>query len=432
MRVLLVSVVTLVSMSATSVGMSGEESASQASPAEVEIGLSGDRGEPDRGTRPAEAPAHSKRSSPDGLVSKDDTLSREQAEAVRRQMWEARREEIRAACQAAMDARRLTHGELQMPFAYRVFGEAPESGRSLVISMHGGGGTAARVNDRQWENQKRLYSLEEGVYVAPRAPTDTWNLWHQSHIDPLFERLIRNLIVLENVNPDRVYLTGYSAGGDGVYQLAPRMADRFAAAAMMAGHPNETSPLGLRNLPFTLHVGGRDAAYRRNAVAEEWKDQLSELKADDPGGYTHWVEIHADKGHWMDREDAAAIPWMMKFTRRTAPNRVVWKQDDVTHDQFYWLAVPPGTAKPRSLVVARVDGQVVTIEESDVTQLIIRLRDDLLDLDRPVTVRFDGQTLFKGHAPRTSATIARTLEERDDPGLVWTAEIALELEPALP
>ena len=73
------------------------------------------------------------------------------------------------------------------------------------------------------------------------------------------------------LDPNKVYLMGYSAGGDGVYQLAPRMADRFAAAAMMAGHPNETSPLGLRNLPFTIHMGENDTPYKRNKVAAEWK-----------------------------------------------------------------------------------------------------------------------------------------------------------------
>ena len=38
------------------------------------------------------------------------------------------------------------------------------------------------------------------------------------------DRLIENLVVFEGVDPNRVYLLGYSAGGDGVYQLAPRMA----------------------------------------------------------------------------------------------------------------------------------------------------------------------------------------------------------------
>ncbi len=53
----------------------------------------------------------------------------------------------------------------------------------------------------------------------------------------MFDRLIEDMIVFEDVDPNRVYLTGYSAGGDGTYQLAPRMADRFAAAAMMLAIP---------------------------------------------------------------------------------------------------------------------------------------------------------------------------------------------------
>ena len=93
-----------------------------------------------------------------------------------------------------------------------------------------------------------------------------------------FQRLIENFVVEHGVSPNRVYLMGYSAGGDGVYQLAPRMADRFAAASMMAGHPNNANPLGLRNLPFMIFAGGKDAAYNRNKVAAEWGVKLAKLR----------------------------------------------------------------------------------------------------------------------------------------------------------
>ena len=79
------------------------------------------------------------------------------------------------------------------------------------------------------------------------------------------------------------------------------------AAAMMAGHPNETRPDGLRNLPFTLHMGGEDGAYNRNGIARQWKKSLAELAASDEGGYPHEVVIHEGKGHWMEREDAVAV-----------------------------------------------------------------------------------------------------------------------------
>ena len=177
---------------------------------------------------------------------------------------------IRKERAAEVKDRLLKEKNLQMPFSFTTFGAKPEGGRSLWISMHGGGAADKRLNDGQWENQKQLYKLDEGIYLAPRAPTNTWKLWHEGHIDRFFGRLIEDLVVLEEVNPDRVYILGYSAGGDGVYQLGPRMADYWAGAAMMAGHPNGVSLLSLRNVPFALQVGADDADYDRNKIAREY------------------------------------------------------------------------------------------------------------------------------------------------------------------
>ncbi|HEX2476754.1 MAG TPA: polyhydroxyalkanoate depolymerase, partial [Lacipirellulaceae bacterium] len=279
-------------------------------------------------------------------------LTRADADAAGEKLWEDHAQSIRESRAGEMKERRLKDGELVMPFHYETFGDKPTSGRRLFISMHGGGGAPRQVNDRQWENQKRLYRPEEGVYVAPRGPTDNWNLWHEPHIDRLFDRLIEDMIVFEDVDPNRVYILGYSAGGDGVYQLAPRMADRWAAAAMMAGHPNDALPLGLRNIGFTIHVGGRDGAYNRNKVAAEWGQKLDDLHKADPDGYSHLVTIHPDKPHWLDREDAAALPWMVEYVRNPVPTRVVWKQDDVTHGRFYWLAVDADEEKAGSEITA--------------------------------------------------------------------------------
>ena len=354
-------------------------------------------------------------------------LSREDAARAQQLMWQDHVARIRQTRTAEMDARELTAGELKMPFYYEVFGDKPAGGRSMFISMHGGGEAQERVNDRQWENQKKLYRLEEGVYVVPRAPTNTWNLWHQAHIDQFFGRLIEDLIVFEDVDPDRVYLMGYSAGGDGVFQLAPRMADRLAAAAMMAGHPNETSPIGLRNLPFTMHVGGLDSAYNRNEVARQWEKQLDELHESDPEGYVHWVKIYPDKSHWMDREDAAAIPWMAKYRRNLLPTRVVWKQDDVVHARFYWLAADPQNIEGRAEVTAVREGQKIDIQATGVKRLTILLNDDMANLDQPMTATSQGQTVFEGSVTRTIAVMAKTLQQRGDPKDVFSGEVTVNL-----
>jgi len=331
----------------------------------------------------------------------------------------------RTALQTEWSNKLIIHGKDSLKFEYKVFGEKPTDGRSLFISMHGGGNAAPRVNDQQWQNQIRLYKPAEGVYVAPRAPTNTWNLWHEEHIDALFDRLILAAVLFGDVNPDKVYFMGYSAGGDGVYQLAPRMADRLAAAAMMAGHPNETSPVGLRNIGFTIHMGAVDSAYNRNKIAARWGVMLDSLHQMDPDGYKHFVQLHEGRPHWMRNEDTVAVPWMANFRRNTIPNKVVWKQDDVFHGSYYWLAVPEGVAKTGGEIVATYKGNEVNIESSYTDSLIIRLNDHMLNLDKPVTVRFRGKKVFRGKVKRSLLTVEHTIRERKDPGLIFSVELLI-------
>jgi len=348
------------------------------------------------------------------------------ADTARDLLWDDHAAWIRETRRAEAEAKAITIGDKTLRYDFRVFGEEPASGRSLYLSLHGGGEADPSVNDQQWENQKTLYQPEEGIYLAPRAPTNTWNLWHEPHIDGLFTRLIETLIVLENVDPNRVYVMGYSAGGDGVYQLAPRMADSWAAAAMMAGHPNDAKPDSLRNIGFTAHVGALDTAFDRNLVAEEWGGLLDALRAADPEGYPHEVTVHAGKGHWMDLEDAVAVPWMAAFTRDPTPSRVVWLQDDVPHERFYWLAVPSDEAAKGTKVVATRTGQTIRVEPEGIQTLTIRLSDTFVDLDQPVTIEAGGTTLFSGTVPRTIGTLAKTLAERGDPALVFSGEVSVE------
>ncbi|MCA9214942.1 MAG: dienelactone hydrolase family protein [Planctomycetales bacterium] len=336
-------------------------------------------------------------------------LSKSDAERAIAVLKKKRLETVRSNSKEELNAGELKLGELRMPIWFKAYGEAPANGHSLFISMHGGGNAPKRVNDRQWENQKQLYEPSEGVYVAPRAPTDTWNLWHQGHIDQFYDRLIEIMVATQNVNPDRVYIMGYSAGGDGVFQLAPRMADRLAAAAMMAGHPNETKPDGLRNIGFALFMGGKDAAYKRNEVAADWKEKLAELRKQDPEGYEHEVTIFPEFGHWMQRKDAVGVPWMAKFKRKNWPMKIVWLQDDVTHDRFYWLQLPENEVKSRQRIVATCDGKDLTVS-GEVKSITLLLNDDLVNLDEPIVVTLNGKKQKAASVQRTIGVIAKSVD----------------------
>lgn len=356
----------------------------------------------------------------------DRPLNRAEAAQAAALLAAARLRDVASAEREAVAAKAITIGDRTLRWESRQFGNAPFGKRSLWISMHGGGNAAPAVNDRQWRNQIKLYEPAEGIYLAPRAPTDTWNLWHEAHIDPLFQRLIDAQVAINGVDPDRVYLLGYSAGGDGVWQLAPRMADRFAAASMMAGHPNEAGVASLRNLPFGIFMGGADAAYDRNRIAAEKSAELGRLRAADPDGYVSMTRIYPGLPHWMDRKDAEALPWMAGFTRNPWPRRIVWVQDDVTHDRFYWLHIPDAAAaKAGDRIDAVVAGQTITLTGTVPAGTIVRLSDRLVDLDKPVRVVVNGRKAFAGKVPRTAAAIVTSLEERLDPASAATALVRL-------
>jgi pimeloyl-ACP methyl ester carboxylesterase len=341
-------------------------------------------------------------------------LTREQAQQALQKAYQARVAELKTQRAEEVSAKLLTFEDKKMPWLEKSFNLTPEGKRALWISMHGGGGAPASVNDQQWRNQIRLYAPEEGIVVAPRAPTNNWNLWHESHIDPLFSRLIDDFVAVRGVDPNHIYLMGYSAGGDGVWQLAPRMADRFAAVAMMAGHPNGVNLQGVRNLPFAIFVGGEDAAYQRNKVVPEKIAELDALQKADPEGYVHWGKVYPGLPHWMNGQDAEALPWMKKYSRQPWPKKVVWVQTGTLHTQFYWLQVPAGSMSLGQKISATVTGQVIKLEGDLPKGLTLHLSDALLNLNQPVVVMSKEQKVFEGLVPRSLEAIQAGLQERCD------------------
>ena len=145
------------------------------------------------------------------LVWDEMRLTQDQAERLTQRLVRQRKNALAKERAPELKAEAFLSGDHTLKYLRRDFGQAPDGQKSLWISMHGGGGAPARVNDQQWRNQIKLYTLEEGIYIAPRAPTDTWNLWHQGHIDDLFDRLIETFIATKGLQPRVLWLLG---GGD--------------------------------------------------------------------------------------------------------------------------------------------------------------------------------------------------------------------------
>ena len=154
--------------------------------------------------------------------------------------------------------------------------------RPLYIAMHGGGGCPKQVNDSQYQHMQVYWfnnTIDDGgIYVATRGITNSWKLHWENNSYACYDRIIENAILLNDVDPNRVYLMGYSAGGDGVYRVTPVMPDRFAAVNMCAGHPNGVSVTNFMHVPTLLQVGECDTAYNRHKIAVQYNQSLQKRR----------------------------------------------------------------------------------------------------------------------------------------------------------
>ena len=100
-------------------------------------------------------------------------------------------------------------------------------------------------------------------------------MWWKAYLPAFFDIIIKGFVLKDIVNPNKIFISGYSAGGDGIYHLGPMMADWLAGAAMMAGHPNGVDIYNVRNIAFSIQVGGQDQAYDRNQMGNRYIKRMN-------------------------------------------------------------------------------------------------------------------------------------------------------------
>ncbi len=373
-------------------------------------------------------------------------LSKASAQAWRLRLWEA-------AVQAAKAQKRpkpspeaipglpkdatfgaVSAGGQTLRYTLRAVGKKPKTGWPLYINFHGGGQDKA-INDYAWSLAQTQYPVKEGLYLCPRAPRDVYECWLEPPVYELLDALLRELFLLQDVDPDRVYIMGYSLGGYGTLFLAPYMADRWAAAASSAGGGTrgENMPLAnLRNTPLMSQIGTVDnEGVPRYETAKAYAEALKALRDQDPKGYVLEYREHPGKGHKIDDRDTP--DWLAKFTRDPVPERLVWEVLTAPNSEVFALPGPGrfawlGIDEPQhgQKVTAWREGNTIHLEAQGVPKLILFLDDRMVNLDQPVRVLSGDREVFHGTVPRRLETLAETQAERGDPARAFCARIEVE------
>lgn len=359
----------------------------------------------------------------------------ENESGVRQAAWEAYEDAaIHDALKQDFDAKQARFEKYLSPYTVKTVGERPANGWALFIAMHGGGSGPKEVNDSQWQVMQRYYRdhPEAGgyIYLALRAPNDTWNGFYDVYVYPLIANLVHQFLLFGDVNPDKVFIMGYSHGGYGAFAIGPKEPDLFAAIHASAGAPTdgETTGRTLRNTVFTCMVGELDTAYGRISRDRKFQETIEQLRGDRTDIYPVTVKVILGNGH-TGLPDRDKIKEMYPAVRNTVPRELTWLMTDKVIKDFFWLHTDaPGKKKE---IDATCRDNHLTVATTNVAAASVLLDSRLVDFMKPVTLELDGQTTTQKLQP-SLRTLCETLQRRGDPELAFTVEITLPLVPPPP
>ena len=332
----------------------------------------------------------------------------------------------------------------RMNFYLGVKGDKPENGYPVFLYLHGSG-----PRDREWATGLVLakrFNDGPSMYIVPQIPQEgEWYRWWQRSKQWAWERILRILMSMPEVDKNRIYVFGISEGGYGSQRLASFYADYWAGAGPMAGgEPLINAPVeNLAHVPLSFLTGDRDFMFYRHLLTKTTGEKLDSMQHIYPNEYKHRVELIPGMGHSIDY--TPTTPWLAQHKRNAQPRHFIWENlemDGLKRNAFYNLQVLEETdafrtqyeftANGNNSIDIKVDAikynttwkdprwGIDMLFSKDLTpaqhgRLRIYLSDTLADLGKKVTIRINGKEVFHGKVKSSKKTQKQARELWNDP-----------------
>jgi len=294
----------------------------------------------------------------------------------------------------------------------------PGCGKSfpLIITCHGGPmndiKAAASASGTQFRAWSGFSGTHKCIVAAPALTGGGYGEREWTFLRNLIDALDKTY----NVDRDRVLLTGHSWGGILTWHLAPPHADTFSLLApfVCAVNPGRMHLMNCRALPIYHVQGKKDYKWMLDTGRERAK-VLDEL------GYTHTYR-EMPGGHVLFAGEVAKIAKRFAETPRdlyaTKLVRRPVQAGGPASDLWYWIRSEDHSFE------ASVEGQTITVDLNRSFEVL--LSDELVDLDLPLTIKVDDETVFQGTVARRLAFALAHIKETGDRARVFAASVKIE------
>jgi hypothetical protein len=332
----------------------------------------------------------------------------------------------------------------------------------LRVQLHGGinRDDPREQNSPQRPRVNRLPLDEPPITILPTGwrGASWWNTNQVDNILTLVDRVKRKY----NVDESRVYMTGVSDGGTGVYYFALREATSWSAFLPLNGNlsvlanpsvgvEGELFVSNLVNRPFFIVNGGRDPLYPVVQV-EPHVDLMRRAGAT--------VVFHPQPlaGHdtsWWPVEQPAFAAFVHDHPRPPYPDHLSWETDRVDRaNRIDWLIIDAlgaassdtpledvnmftprsGPARPmftHHRSSGRVDlvrhGNAIDATTRGVRTFRLQLSPEAFDLSQPLTVNVNGREVFQGAVTKDPAVLLRWAACDNDRTRLFGAELQIHV-----
>ncbi len=190
---------------------------------------------------------------------------------------------------------------------------SPDKSWPVLVDLHGNGAQGAdgiRQTAHFLADDIRMdRSRFPLVVVFPQAARET--TWNTPAMQEMVLAELDRVVAEFHGDPKRVYLSGFSMGGAGVYGVAARWPERFAALLAIGGPvPADDAPLvsRLKRIPLRIVHGTDD---ERVPVAGARRLAADLKKADAPVTYVEFPETRHGPSAERTYGDPSVLAWLL-------------------------------------------------------------------------------------------------------------------------